>query len=113
MSAKAGKGEFLRLAEQLYDEITRSKDGETFDEIEESAVEMGRRISALLMKARLEVEAGPEKGKVVECPKCGKKMRIQDEAAGRRLQTTCSDLEYERRYCVCDSCGFSFSPSGQ
>lgn len=113
MSAKVGKGEFLRLAGEAYDEITRPKDGETFDEIEEGAVQIGRRISALLMKARLEVEAGLEKGKVVQCPKCGKKMRIQNEAAGRRLETTCSDLEYERAYCVCDSCGFSFSPSGQ
>ena len=112
MNETMNKDEFLKLAAQFYEEVAPPKDGETFDDIEEAAVERGKQLSAWLMKARLHREAAGETGQSVLCPKCGKTMRTQNDAASRGLETTRSHIRYARPYCVCDSCGFSFSPSG-
>lgn len=106
---------FLDKAGELYDRMVsgvRAGTGESFDEIESEASDMGREFSVELLRARLEVEEGSEGGDI-ECPECGSSMRLTAEAGERNLETTNGVVNYSRRHAICDRCGGSFSPSGQ
>lgn len=114
MSEKDRRESFLALAGRVYEELAPSRDGQTFEEIEQAAVEAGKKLAAGLMTERLAMEWSREQaqGGLVSCPACKKKMRIQNENAPRTLETGVAKIPYVRAYCVCDSCGFSFSPDG-
>ncbi len=118
MSEESGderKRRFLEKAGELYDRMVsggRPGSGESFDEIESDAFNMGREFSVELLRARLEVEEGCEGGQI-ECPQCGASMRRLDKAGERNLETTSGVVNYSRRHAICDRCGGSFSPSGQ
>ena len=114
MSEHMSKQEFLRLAGELYDQIAQPKPAETFDQIEQQAVQAGKELTGHLMEARLrrEDQQAQAHAQAVRCPRCQKPMRLQDPAARRRLRTTAAQVEYRRAHWVCDGCGFSFSPGG-
>ena len=105
--------EFLRDAAQLYDEmISRAgRTGDKFDEIEEQAEEVGRKIARELLADRLaaEEQTVPEK---IPCPICGGPMRRPKKKGPRKLDTFSGPVSYERRHAICDRCHSSFSPSG-
>lgn len=110
MERPISKEMFLKLAGQVYDEVARPGANETFSQIEQKAVKKGDELSRLLMEARVRAESAQQKGEDTVCPRCGRKMRVQEVKAGRQLRTTRAEVRYERAYCVCDGCGFSFSP---
>lgn len=101
---------FVKLAGQMYDDVVRPGGKETFSEIEKKAVNKGDELSRVLMEARVRAESAQQAGQDTACPRCGRKMRVQEPEAGRGLRTTRAEVRYERAYCVCDGCGFSFSP---
>jgi DNA-directed RNA polymerase subunit RPC12/RpoP len=109
------KRRFLEKAGELYDRMVsggRAGSGESFDEIESEASDMGREFSVELLRARLEVEERSEGGEI-ECPRCGSSMRRLAKAGERNLESICGVVNYSRRHAICDKCGGSFSPSGQ
>jgi hypothetical protein len=110
MAKPITKEMFLKLAGQMYDEVARPGAKESFSQIEQKAVGKGDELARLLMEARVRAESAQETGEGTICPECGRKMRVQEPEAGRRLRTTRAEVRYERAYCVCDGCGFSFSP---
>lgn len=110
MMQPVSREEFLRQAAKLYDELVRPQDGETFHEIEQKAVQGGKEMSRLLMEGRLRQEAAQPGVQRAVCPRCGKAMRTQEAQAAGHVTTTCSRVKYERAYCVCGGCGFSFFP---
>ena len=110
MAEPITKEMFLKRAGQMYDEVARPGAQESLGQIEQKAVGKGDELSRLLMEARVRAEAARQKGDDAVCPQCGRKMRVQEKEAGRRLRTTRAEVRYERAYCVCDGCGFSFSP---
>jgi len=110
MEKPISKEMFMKLAGQMYDDVARAGGNETFSQIEQKAVEKGDELSRLLMESRVCAESAQPEGKDPVCPQCGRKMRVQEREAGRRLRTTRGEVRYERAYGVCDGCGFSFSP---
>ncbi len=110
MKEPMSREEFLQRAARLYDQLVGPQEGETFDPIERKAVRGGKEMSRLLMEARLRREAARPGVQTAACPRCGKPMRTQDSKASGHVTTPCSPVKYERAYCVCDGCGFSFFP---
>jgi len=103
---------FMSRAGELYDEmISRAGSGDTFDDIEEQAEGVGRKLILKALRDRLAVEekALPD---TIRCPKCGARMRQPHDAKPRNLDTASGAVHYERRHAICDRCGTSFSPSG-
>ena len=106
---------FLDEAARRYDEmISRAgpASGDTFDDIEEQAEKMGRELIQQLLRERLAVEEKAQ-SETMTCPECDHKMRRPKTASPRDLDTASGVVHYERRHAICDSCGASFSPSGQ
>jgi hypothetical protein len=110
MEKPISKEMFLKLAGQMYDEVARPGGNETLSQIEQKAVHPGDELSRLLMEARVRAESARQKGEDTGCPQWGRKMRVQQGEAGRRLRTPRAEVRYERAYGVCDGGGFSFSP---
>jgi len=85
----------------------------TMREIEE---EIDRRMSK--MRARLITDTvmrstsiGMEKGKKEMCPKCGGEVKKKGKKK-RKLETNGGqEIEFEREYVTCQSCGHGFFPS--
>ena len=102
MMQPVSREEFLRQAARLYDELVKPQEGETFDPIEQKAVQGGREMSRLLMEGRVRQEAAQRGVPTGVCPRCGKAMRTQEAKASGRVRTTCSRVKYERAYGVCD-----------
>jgi hypothetical protein len=110
----AGRKTFLREAGKLYDQmISRAGpvSADIFDDIEEQAEGMGRKLILKLLKERLAAEAKAEPESVI-CAKCGKPMRRAKGVSERNLDTASGTVRYERRHAICDRCDASFSPSG-
>jgi len=105
--------QFLKEAARRYDELIgrAGKAGETFDDIEQDAEQMGRELIGELLTARLAAEAERE-AQTIRCPGCGRPMRRVKRAAPRHLDTASGPVRYQRRHAICDRCGASFSPSG-
>jgi len=86
----------------------------TMREIEE---EIDRRMSK--MRAQLITETvmrsgrtGKEKGKKEMCPKCGGEVKKKGKKK-RKLETNGGqEIEFEREYVTCQSCGHGFFSSG-
>ena len=105
---------FLRKMAELYDQMLEhvGVEGESFDEIEEQALGMGKEASRELMAHRLSAEeAGGQE--LRRCPRCGHPLRRPGNATPRNLETCAGVVPYERRHAYCDRCRQSFSPSGQ
>jgi hypothetical protein len=109
-----GRESFLREAGRLYDEtIGRAgpASGDTFDDIEEQAEGVGRKLILKMLRDRLAAEAQAE-SETAACEKCGKAMRRPKKASARNLDTASGTVRYERLHAICDRCEASFSPSG-
>ncbi len=78
---------------------------ELVDRVEESA----SRIARKLLESRLEEDPRSNPANPV-CRKCQNKLRIQELAQRRILQTTLGEMEYRRAYGVCDRCGHTAAP---
>ena len=103
---------FLERMGRTYDEMmARSGSGDTFDDIEEQALRIGREVERSLLEGRLAAEEKARPG-AVACPKCGRPMRSMGEPLERNLETVSGVARYRRRHAVCDRCRVSFSPSG-
>ncbi len=81
----------------------------TLRDIEHLAVQAGTEFSAevqqVLGKEGSEGQhSGPEM-----CPECGSRMQRRGQVR-RRVVTEAGSSQLERVYCVCPSCGHSFSP---
>lgn len=112
-TADPDREEFLRRAGELYDEMMAraGADGQTFDDIEELALKLGRRASQELMAKRLGAEE--HKGRQPQvCPRCGHQLRWASKPEERNLETSAGVVRYERRHAFCDRCRESFSPAG-
>lgn len=107
------KEAFLRRMGDLYDQMMArvGAQGETFDDIEELALRLGRQASQELMAQRLdgEEQCQPQAG---VCTRCGGSLRHTREPKERNLETCAGVVQYQRRHAYCDRCRASFSPSG-
>lgn len=104
---------FLQRMAQLYDRMMArlGAEGESFDDIEELALKLGREASQELMSRRLGAEEG--RGSQPQlCPRCGHRLRRPEPPAERKLDTCAGTVAYRRRHAICDRCRTSFSPSG-
>lgn len=71
--------------------------------------ESGRKLARALMKVRLSQDPRTDPANP-ECRKCQNKLRIQEHAQRRVLNTTIGEIEYQRAYGVCDRCGHTAAP---
>lgn len=106
--------QFLDRMGQLYDRMLGrvGMPEDSFDEIEEHAMELGREASRQLMARRLEAEDRLVDGPQC-CPRCGHGLRYGKGARPRGLETCAGVVPYERRHAYCDRCRSSFSPGGE
>jgi len=84
----------------------------TMREIEE---EIDRRVSEmrawLIADTVMSTSTGMEKGKKEICPKCGGAVKKKGKKK-RKLETNGGqEIEFEREYVTCQSCGHGFFPS--
>lgn len=68
-----------------------------------------QRIARKLLESRLEEDPRSHPANPV-CHKCQSRLRIQEIAQRRTLQTTLGEMEYRRAYGVCDRCGHTAAP---
>jgi hypothetical protein len=68
-----------------------------------------QRIAQAMLKSRLGEDPRREPAEPV-CRKCGWKLRIQNSAQRRIIETALGQIEYDRAYGVCDRCGHSGAP---
>lgn len=115
----SGKGvdrrreEFLLACAGVFDRLCPDEGqlaGGSFDEIEKAANESARFLAVLLCEKRLALDPLSNPNQDVPCPRCRKRMRIQERAQSRVLKVTVGEVEYQRPYCVCDACGFCCAP---
>ena len=69
----------------------------------------GRQIAHALLKSRLEEDPRSDPPEPV-CRKCQGKLRIQEHAQRRQINTAIGEIEYWRAYGVCDLCGHTAAP---
>ena len=84
--------------------------GETFSAIEKDIEEQSRKHAQLLCEHRLALDPLVSPKQVFPCPKCGRRMRVQEPSQGRGLKATFGEVPMQRPYCVCDPCGFTCAP---
>ena len=71
--------------------------------------ESGRKLARALMKVRLSQD--PRTDPIdPTCRQCQGKLRIQEHAQRRALNTAIGEIEYRRAYGVCDRCGHTAAP---
>ena len=110
----AERDAFLQSMGELYDQMMAQAgaQGQTFDDIEELALKLGRQAIQELMSRRMKAEE--HKGPRPEvCPECGHRLRQSGNADQRNLETSAGMVRYERRHAFCDRCRKSFSPGGR
>jgi len=71
--------------------------------------ESGQRIAQALLKSRLAEDPRSDPPQPV-CRQCQGKLRIQEHAQRRALNTAIGEIEYMRAYGVCDRCGHTAAP---
>lgn len=113
-AAHAEREEFLLRMGERYDEMMAraGAEGQSIDEIEGLALELGRQASQELMAKRLGAEEQRGRRPRV-CPRCGHPLRWASKAQERHLETSAGLVRYERRHAFCDRCRDSFSPGGR
>jgi DNA-directed RNA polymerase subunit M/transcription elongation factor TFIIS len=102
----------LAEAEKAIDKVLAARPAAnkiTLRDIERLAVQAGTDLSAEIQQALGdEGSEGHNSGEEL-CPKCGSRMQRRGQQ-GRRVVTDAGSGEWERVYCVCASCGYSFFP---
>ena len=71
--------------------------------------ESGRKLARALMKVRLSQDPRTDPAEPL-CRQCQGKLRIQEHAQRRSLNTVIGEIEYRRAYGVCDRCGHTAAP---
>ena len=71
--------------------------------------ESGRQIAHMLLRSRLAEDPRSDPPEPV-CRKCQGKLRIQEHAQRRQINTAIGEIEYRRAYGVCDRCGHTAAP---
>lgn len=71
--------------------------------------ESGQRIAQALLKIRLAEDPRADPPEPL-CRQCQGKLRIQEHAQRRALNTAIGEIEYRRAYGVCDRCGHTAAP---
>ena len=71
--------------------------------------ESGQRIAQALLKIRLAEDPRTDPTEPI-CRQCQGKLRIQEHAQRRLLNTAIGEIEYRRAYGVCDRCGHTAAP---
>lgn len=71
--------------------------------------ESGRKLARALMRVRLSEDPRTDPADP-RCLQCQGKLRIQEHAQRRALNTVIGDIEYQRAYGVCDRCGHTAAP---
>ena len=69
----------------------------------------GKRLARALLLSRLEQDPNRNPAEPL-CRKCGAKLRIQEAAQRREINTALGEFEYHRAYGVCDRCGHTAAP---
>ncbi len=71
--------------------------------------ESGQQIAQMLLKSRLAEDPRTDPADPV-CRQCQGKLRVQEHAQRRVLNTSIGEIEYLRAYGVCDRCGHTAAP---
>ena len=71
--------------------------------------ESGQQIAQMLLKSRLAEDPRADPADPV-CRQCQGKLRVQEHAQRRVLNTAIGEIEYQRAYGVCDRCGHTAAP---
>lgn len=71
--------------------------------------ESGRKLARALMKLRLSEDPRTDPADP-KCRQCQGKLRVQEHAQRRLLNTAIGEVEYRRAYGVCDRCGHTAAP---
>ena len=69
----------------------------------------GKELARALLKSRLAEDPRTDPLEPV-CRQCQGKLRIQEHAQRRALNTAIGEIEYRRAYGVCDQCGHTAAP---
>jgi hypothetical protein len=101
--AEAGKAIDKVLAERP------GADKMTLRDMERLAVQAGTAFSAEIQQALGDEGSQAHSQGDVSCPECGGRMQRRGQQ-GRRVVTDAGSSRWERVYCVCPSCGYSFFP---
>lgn len=111
MSAGMRKAEFLRMAEEAYERMVKEDQEQmmTFDQMEDRALEVGRRLECWLLEHRLELMVEGKAQEAACCPTCRKPLRM-DSPEERRILARTGEVRILRAEGYCTSCRKSFSP---
>lgn len=69
-----------------------------------------KKLGQLLLRQRLEADPRAQAGREYVCTRCQGRLRIQESAQRRVLETEFGAIEYRRPYGVCDRCAISYAP---
>lgn len=98
--------------EELEEEIEKARKGlllaESFDEMEEIALEVGQVIHEQLLAAAAEER---EQQRIGNCPECGGKLKKKGKKA-RQIKTSRGVVKINRERYECENCGGSVFPPG-
>jgi len=103
-NAEEGKAEFLRAAEEMYEELHAWREKHldaSFDEIGDQITPQRRKLVSKLLE-QLAVRAD-ERIEAPECEQCGEGMRYRGTPE-RDVSHREGDVGLERAYYYCDSC---------
>lgn len=81
-----------------------------FSELEAMVREGVQGFARVLLEKRLQMDPRSDTDREFECTHCGRRLRIQEPAQARRLETEFGGIEYRRPYGVCDRCAISYAP---
>jgi len=69
----------------------------------------GKELAQMMLKSRLAEDPRSDPPEPL-CHQCQGKLRIQEHAQRRALNTAIGEIEYRRAYGVCDRCGHTAAP---
>ena len=112
MTEEELRARLLAEAEAAIDKVLAERpaaDKMTLRDIERLAVQAGIALSAEIQQALGDEGSQAHSQGAVNCPACGRRMQRRGQQA-RRVVTEAGRSQWERVYCVCPSCGYSFFP---
>lgn len=111
MSVERDWKDQLRLKlEEVLTSMEKDNQGKKFSEIEELAERYRQELGLDLLRGGLMSQPQTNPQGEYFCPRCGRKLRIQNKAQGRTLGTRLGEMEYHRPYGVCDHCQYTGAP---
>lgn len=81
-----------------------------FSEVEAIVLEEMQKLGLQLLRTRLKIDPRARADRDFQCTRCRGKLRVQEQEQVRRLDTVVGEVEYRRRYGVCDRCAISYAP---